>query len=327
MIQTYIKKNKWVTIFLAITAFIIIFSSILRILTPDSSVSRTALIDSNFDNTQSEFSNITVTFESTLTIPSSLPVFTVFIENIYPRILSSLATNFNLQPHPTSNSVLQGDEYSLVIDENKNKLILSINEAPFDQEISLIDTQKVIKKTNHFIQDLFSNFSVIPMINYIQYFDSSSKLYESVPEEYGRIAIIPFNYSFLDHPIRIPVTLEKPVRVTATNETIMRVEIYPLLFTTNTKTEMRVLSQEEVQQNIDNNIGQVLSAINNEVVAIDLSSLKNGTVTYAGIEYHYSPETTQLIPYYILEGTLFDALGNQVFSHIITPAVPVRSST
>jgi len=316
------KKPFWPVVIILVLVLGLV-GIIIRLITPPSNVEVTDALFSNFDNSKTTFDQIQISMDAT-NVPTELPIYTIRIQNTADSVLKRLINEFDLKQSETLDYAWTSEKATLTYYELEGRITFSNLDIPSDYIPPQIKTDSAVKTSTEFLIGIFGELSLRPVERGILYFTDSPDFYDATTADNAQIARVPFQYAFSEYPVYLGKDSIEPFVVTATSDYVSKVDISLLNVVPTSNYTLETLTIDEIQTNINTNLGSVVSAINNEVLETDLSSISNGTLTFQGIEYRYDPDSQQLIPFYRFAGEVTDALGNLLQAIIITPAVPVR---
>jgi len=189
---------RWITYTIIGIIITLVISAILNILTPKEQIAPTPLTNTNYDQTSSEFSNLTYT-GPTIETPINLNIAQTTITNYEQELKLKLIKEFNLKQIQDFD-VWTNDDWALTIEKNKSRFIISsqIFTQSLNKFIALNETTIVAQK---FLNSYLPQDQVIPLANQAEYFEDQFGEPAKTAAGKAKIIKVVFGYSIDNYPV------------------------------------------------------------------------------------------------------------------------------
>lgn len=312
-----------------ISTITILVATVIRLFIPTQSIPPSDFVTTSVDGVQTSFSDITVSFPATITIPENLPITTVVLEDLTQTTIQNLITTFNLEEHSFLSNFWEGNTHSLSFNQSQQIITLStIENQIFDplasQSHGVIDFDIALQDATQLIDRVFPSFNVIYAPESTSFHLFTNHLSEEIPQQEAELARIVYRHNIGEYPIYMGKQNREPFVVLITNKGVQNITLQPIRIIPGDSFSLRTLNEQETLNTILQGNAMVLQVHSDETIDVDYTTLSSGELTLSHIQYRYVEDQRQIVPFYALEGTLLDAQGLRSDVIILTPAVPVR---
>jgi len=318
------KNKKWLIYLFLFSAFFIVLSAVLAIMTPKKiEVPETDFTTTNKDGTSSQFEDIKFIGYS-FEIPSELPIATIEDSELTPaHVEKQLIKDFQLTPLENAANVMNGPKYSLTKDRRNGNYIFAKNEVP--DEVKIVDLEQTLEVAQNFLEEYFPNLELTPLTLKTKYYKAGFHLVETT-EDAAEVVEIPFTYSINNYPVMHAHEEEFPFKIMVYSDyQIQKVSFQPLFIKLNINQKAETISVYEAVDNINNNNkASIIAAYQDEFGELSMNNIQSGDLKSVVIEYRVDKELGIAYPFYRFKGKLKNKENIQLRAEVITPAIELK---
>jgi hypothetical protein len=309
------KNQKWLIYLLITAALVLAIAKILNII----SENKKALPQSSLISTENKTS-FKINFSGTQpALPENLYAYN-FLAQKPDALISTLKQNYSLVPHPSVNTIWNGNTHYLILNEQTNEYEFGLNQASSSPNI--IDLEKAISAAKEFVKANFPDLQLEINENQTKFYQGSYQLKEISPKEANLISFS-FAYFVQNYPIFIENQEFAPIRLMiSSNYRVQKAIFYPLLIKVNEQIDSQAINVEKAVENINQGQASVISAYQDINHLPDISEL-SGNLDSVEVEYRADSTTGLIYPYYKFSGNLRNKDG-ETDVQLITPAIKTR---
>jgi hypothetical protein len=315
--------KRWL-LFLAVAAVVFIIANAINILlvNREPEIPATTFIQTNVDNSQSSFSEVTYS-GSSIEIPTELPVasaqrFTTSEDDV----LALIVEQFNVTPHPNVPNLWTNDSWAL--SESRNGLFTLVKNNFQIIENPELDINQTTNVAQNFVNNYFQQLNITLINSSIRYYNNVFEPREIDASPNAAMVKIPFSYTIAGYPVFYEQNALFPfeVWVTAENE-VSKFTYYPQFVQLQEVGTKPLISIDQAIENINqNNLASVISYNNTSTTIITLEEVTSADLTSVSLEYRVDSSTNVAFPFYRFAGTALLS-GIETPIEITTPAVEV----
>lgn len=314
---------KWVTYTLIGVAIALIVSAILNIMTPNE-VNKTPLTTTNYDQTTSEFSNLTYT-GSPIDIPSNFNIAQASISDHKEELKNKLIQQFDLK-QVQAFDVWTSAEWALTVDE-ENRFTLSSQEAALSliRKITLSQATTVAQK---FLDKFLPQYQVTSLPNQTEYFEGQYGDPAQTTSDKAQIIKVVFGYAIDQYPVFYKSSSDNFVEIFVDANGEIRKASFSTLDISLKEIDSKPALSPQVALQLVNQTNQaaIINTGYETPVELDLNTITSGKFDSVVIEYRVDPEQNLAYPFYRFNGFVTDSESQSLSAEIITPAIEVIST-
>lgn len=316
---------KWLTYTLLGVAIILIASAVLRVLTPKKEVAQTPLTTTNYDQTTSNFSNLTYTGPR-IDVPLSLNTAQVKIADYKEKLKTNLIARFNLK-QIQDYDVWTSENWALTI-EDGDRFIISNNQKTIpvlSGTISLIQATSVAQK---FLDEYLSQYQVTPLSNQAEYFEGQYGDPAKTTASKAQAIKVVFGYAIDEYPVFYENSANNFIEIYVdSNETITKASFSTIdISLENTDTKPGLSPQMALEIANQTNQAAIINTGYESPAILDFSNITSGEFDVVEIEYRVDPTQNLAYPFYRFSGFVTDGENQSFSAELITPAIEVFST-
>lgn len=329
-----LKKSPVIkTVFIAgiIVLLILLFLTIIlsRPSTPPTTQPNDQTIPSE---TSSQSLNITYDGEDSITIKQAniYRIDETSENNIFPivEVVEKIIDRYSLQPvyDEKTVAVYASEDHTLNISMIKQNLNFSRNNP--SGEPTAIDQDQAVKAAQDFIKTFLPEQNLYPITENIEYFSGDYHLQPSTKIS-ANVVLIPFSYNLDGIPLYYESDSTPFLTILVNSKLqIQKMNIETKQFASNKAGTANIIPLSETINNINQKqLGTIISySETSQILANEptLSTIKQGSLKTAQLEYRVDSNRNLIYPFYRFEGTLADANGIEFEGEIITPAINIE---
>jgi hypothetical protein len=324
-------KNHWLIVFGIFLCLLIVFSAVLRLITPQNNVVIPSIPQPVTKTVkQTDFSGAEITLTATPSaFLANLPVFATQTTAVS---LSQLAQNFNLQPTDQADTWQSADKSSYLSQDIYSKRLSYSNfhylgdSDPALQKI--VNKDDAIRTAANFVQNQLHLNNLAPDPNKINYLATGYEVYPTTSDQ-ANIVEISFAYQvngmnvYSDNDLFAPLV----VSVDSTNKVVSFSMSENMITSATQISRVITLPIEEIRNEIlAGNVG-LIQIVSSTSDGFQIKNLKSLTIDSVQLEYRLSSGSNQIIPYYRLHGVAANLQGSVSKLELITPAVVTNQNS
>jgi len=311
---------KWMIYTVIGVVITLIISAILNILTPEEQVASTPLINTNYDQTRSQFSNLTYTGPA-IEVPNNFSVTQVRITDYKQEIKPKLIDQLGLK-EIKDYDIWTNEDWGLTIDEDTNRL--SVSSQAFTPSLSKkITYSEATVVAQEFLQRYLPQYQVTPIPGQAEYFEGQFGDPAKTTTHQAKIIKIAFGYTIDNYPIFYKNNIDNFVEIYVDSNKNIRKASFSTNDVSLEKTDTKPSLSPQLALELANqtNKAAIINTGYESPVVLDFSNIISGEFNSVLIEYRVDPEQNLAYPFYHFSGTLVDDQNQPFSGEIITPAI------
>lgn len=297
----------------------------LRVLTPQPGVPPTKISATNFDQSNSNFSNLKYEGEN-IHIPDSLGIYEVSSQNHKEELIARFIEEFGLQPTKSPN-VWVGKNWALTINNSSGRYHLS-NQLFNNNLDKNITYQNGVEVAQKFLEKYFNELNFSPIPEETEYFEGQHGDPAKTTSRKAKIIKLAFGYTIESFPVFYQSNSENFIEVYINSDKdILKVSFSPNTSSFNKIGATKTLTPtHSIQVANQTNRASIINTGYDSPIIIDFKNILEGSLRRVMVEYRIDTESKLAYPFYRFEGVLTDN-NNQVFdAEIIAPAIELLSN-
>ena len=309
---------------------LIVISSILRILTPQSvQIVPPEFLLENADGSTTRFANIVYSGE-TPSFPAEVPLAQAEPLNLTEGlVLDQLIAGFQLVERPQAKSIWNGPEYSLVVNQAEKNYTLVINPDRMLLGEEKIDETKALAEASKFLASILPGVSFTPQRNKIIYLDNSIQNSLTTPAN-AKMLSIPFAPTIDGIPVFFENRSSFPFSISINSQYQVQKLVFQIMFVTFVpKEKISLISISQAVENINLSRASIISSdiVNGRMdTIISTANVRAGNLKSVTLEYRWDETTGIAYPFYRFTGIIDVDSGESLQAEIVTPAIQVPSA-
>jgi hypothetical protein len=316
--------RRWLIFFIvAVVVFIIANAISILLVRREPEIPATPFVQTNVDNTQSNFSDISFT-GSTPDFPPNLPVATTQqFTTSEQDVVNLIVDQFSLQSNPSFTNLWTSQDWALSKSSTSLYTLVKNEAQPLGN--NPINPELAFAATQNFIDGYFQQLNLTLVANQVQYFDNLIEAEFPVEVDDAQIAKVPFSYTIAGYPVFYEQTSLFPfeVWVTSVND-VQKMTYYPQFIQVREVDSKPLISIDQAIENINQlNQGSVVSYDNTSTTIVSLEEVSEANLNQVALEYRVDSSTNFAFPFYRFSGTALLS-GIETPIEVTTPAVVVQ---
>jgi len=324
-----LRQFGWTRKLLYLAVASVLIALLLKALTP-TQVEEQAILQKNYNNTVSQFNNVTYSGDVVL-IPKKLPVVetkTITIET--NAFINTFLTNFSLTADPapekgsTYPQIYSSLDYKLyILPESNTFQLVSKNPPPS----GVVGEQKALATAQEIVDKLYPDAKLQPLLAHVSLGSSAGGEVVPTTSDKADIAAIPFTIQAANLPVYSGQSLN-PVVVVWINSSnkLQKLQAETTYLSASAQRSYDTITYTQALRNINDDQASIASSIYLDPGQVSYDQITAGSLNSAGVEYHTDPETGEAVPYYRFSGDLTDAQNKTFQAEVITPAIQTKFS-
>ncbi len=280
--------------------------------------SQTALLETNYDNTQSDFRNVSYYGQEPV-MPETMSIFQLQ-QQLDPGLAEKIANILNISAIESEQGFWANDRWSLVYDHTENLIMLSSN-TPYSTA-GQINEDIALESALEWFTKLSLPKNIELNKNKTEFFEGEYELKPSSPQRAGLIQL-QFGFTLESVPVYSDKNPQSPYVITLdTRYELTKLIIYPQqVIDFQPTSEHPTLTIDQALNNISQQNWASIIEVKNDLSTHDLTQVIKLELTNARVEYRIDSQTQQALPYYRFEGKATLSNQEHVEIELISPAI------
>lgn len=313
---------KWLTYTIIGVVVTLMISAVLNVLTPEDTVDSTPLITTNYDQTTSNFSNLTYDGPG-VDIPINFNIAQVKISDYKEKLKTDLISQFNLK-QIEDYDVWTSDSWALTI-EGVNRFSISNNQKTIPSLKGTISLAQATTIAQKFLDKYLPQYQVASLSNQAEYFEGQyGDPAKTIAGKAQAIKVV-FGYAIDDYPVFYENSANNFIEIYVNaNEEITKAS-FSTIDVSLENTEVRASLSLRIALELANQTNQaaIINTGYESPAILDFTNITSGKFDSVKIEYRVDPTQNLVYPFYRFSGFITNDKNQLISVELITPAIEV----